>query len=101
MSSNSSTSSPPLLLEWLAGGVSNAITSGFLNPLDVAKTRIQTTSASLSTLGKLRWALSGLYSEGGIVGLWKPTGDAEQRTSDRFLRTSARTREYLLWTGKS
>jgi len=62
----------PLALEWLAGGSANAITSAILNPLDVSKTRIQTTTANLSPLGKLRWALRGLYTEGGITGLWRP-----------------------------
>lgn len=57
-----------LLLEFLAGGLSNAITSAFLNPLDVCKTRLQTAASPLS----LRETLRSLYAEGGLRYIFLP-----------------------------
>ena len=58
----------PLFLEFLAGGLANAITSALLNPLDVAKTRMQTAQAPLS----LRGTLLSLHSEGGFRAVFLP-----------------------------
>ena len=65
-----------LLREWSAGGIANALTSGLLNPMDVAKTRLQIENAnsSKSLSGSsgisLVRTLVTLHREGGIVGLW-------------------------------
>ena len=58
-----------IFFEWLTGGIANALTSGFLNPIDIAKTRIQ-----VCTLNKksLTGTLTGIYKESGLIGLWKP-----------------------------
>jgi hypothetical protein len=73
-----------LLKEWLSGGLANAITSALLNPMDVTKTRMQTalidTQLSLNriklpsnhNLHLFKSTISGLYREGGVVGLWTP-----------------------------
>jgi hypothetical protein len=57
-----------LLLEFLAGGLANAVTSALLNPLDIAKTRMQTAPAALS----LRGTLSALHAEGGLRAVFLP-----------------------------
>ena len=81
MTHDSAISSKPhffekLSLEWASGGVANAITSSFLNPLDVAKIRMQVESMRAAKHGgpspTLARTLINLYREGGIVGLWKP-----------------------------
>jgi solute carrier family 25 (mitochondrial dicarboxylate transporter), member 10 len=60
---------PKLFREWLSGGLANAVTSAFLNPLDVSKTRLQLSGTKDKTLiGTMRQ----LYREGGLVGLWRP-----------------------------
>ena len=61
---------PELLKEWIAAGVSNALTSALLNPLDVCKTRIQMNSKFSS--GLFRKTLMDLYREGGLLGLFTP-----------------------------
>lgn len=67
-----------LLRGWLAGGLSNAITSAILNPMDVAKTRLQVERRVLQDISgtmnhlNLRSILKQLYSENGVVGLWTP-----------------------------
>lgn len=64
-----------LIKEWFAAGASNAFTSALLNPLDVAKTRIQTNAIYItksSPKGHLLDALTTLYREGGIIGLYSP-----------------------------
>lgn len=54
---------------WLSGGLANAITSGLLNPLDVAKTRMQIQQTPQSFVSTLRL----MYSEAGIWrGLYMP-----------------------------
>jgi Mitochondrial carrier protein len=58
-----------LAKEWFTGGVANAFTSAFLNPLDVAKTRAQVITVKRV---ELRVVLSNLYREGGIIGMWSP-----------------------------
>lgn len=67
---NNSIISPGILLfkEWVCGGTANAITSALLNPMDVAKTRLQSYS-SHNGLGR---TLLQMYYEGGIIGLWSP-----------------------------
>ena len=57
-----------LFLEFLAGGLANAITSALLNPLDIAKTRMQTARAPLT----LRGTLLALHAEGGLRALLLP-----------------------------
>ncbi len=56
--------------EWLCGGLANALTSGLLNPLDVAKTRLQAERNNPNST--LRSVIKQLYREGGVVGLWRP-----------------------------
>ena len=53
-----------LLKEWIAAGTANALTSGFLNPMDVAKTRLQANNSGSSLYATLRQ----LFSEGGFTG---------------------------------
>lgn len=60
-----------LVKEWFAAGFANAITSSLLNPMDVAKTRLQSTISSNHHL-TLMHVLKNLYLEGGILGLWTP-----------------------------
>lgn len=54
--------------EWAAGGLANAVTSAMLNPLDVAKTQMQTLRTGLS----LRTTLHSLYRQGGVAGVFAP-----------------------------
>lgn len=70
--SSSSTSTTTLFKEWLAAGTANALTSGFLNPMDVAKTRLQSYAPGHPAHGSLIRTLVVLYQEGGVVGLWAP-----------------------------
>jgi hypothetical protein len=62
--------------EWLAGGVANAATSALLNPLDVAKTIMQTRAPPLqqpqAPQPGLLATLSGLYRAGGLRGVYAP-----------------------------
>lgn len=50
----------PLSRLWLAAGIGNAFTSSLLNPLDVAKTRMQTNGGSLITTLRSSWIEGGL-----------------------------------------
>lgn len=64
-----------LILEFASGGISNAITSAILNPMDVSKTRMQV--ENMETIGTkskkgLAEVVMQLYKEGGLSGLWKP-----------------------------
>ena len=68
-----------LLKEWASGGVANAVTSAFLNPMDVTKTRMQTISDIATKNSTQRpnghlftSTLRALYLEGGLIGLWTP-----------------------------
>lgn len=61
-----------LIREWLAGGTANAITSSFLNPMDVSKTRLQSISIAKHQKAQLRQVFFQLYAEGGVIGLWTP-----------------------------
>ena len=63
---------PDYFKEWIAAGVSNALTSALLNPLDVCKTRIQTSPSSKFSTCLLRKEIIGLYKEGGLIGLFTP-----------------------------
>jgi len=58
-----------LFREWLAGGLANALTSGILYPMDVAKTRMQAMSKYISQ-STLKIELNQMYVTGGITGLW-------------------------------
>jgi hypothetical protein len=54
---------------WLAAGSANALTSGLLNPIDVAKTRMQTNMRNAT----LRSTLLSMSKEGGVIkGLFLP-----------------------------
>ena len=57
-----------LFLEFLAGGLANAITSAILNPLDIAKTRMQTAASPLP----LRSTLLALHAQGGLQAVFLP-----------------------------
>jgi hypothetical protein len=67
MSSTTSTDNN-LFRQWLAAGLANAFTSGLLNPIDVAKTRMQTTMLTST----FRSTLISMANEGGIKGLFYP-----------------------------
>lgn len=56
-----------LFRQWLAGGLANALTSALLNPLDVAKTRMQTGGSP-----SLRGNLASMWAGGGLRGLFWP-----------------------------
>lgn len=63
-----------LSMEWLSGGLSSAIASAALNPMDVAKTRMQILQGS-SAVGKtlrLSEVLGLILKKEGVVGLWRP-----------------------------
>ena len=58
-----------LFRQWLAAGSANALTSGLLNPIDVAKTRMQTNMRNAT----LRSTLLSMSKEGGVIkGLFLP-----------------------------
>lgn len=62
-----------LFLEWMSAGLANGIASAILNPMDVAKTRMQSiNAASSSTPLNLIQVWKILYHEAGVVGLWRP-----------------------------
>lgn len=63
---------PELLKEWLAAGLSNALTSALLNPFDVVKTRIQQYPKESNSSGLFKKTLRQLYIEGGIIGIYSP-----------------------------
>jgi hypothetical protein len=76
MSSNNDQSNPlwKLSLEWFSAGIANALSSAVLNPMDVAKTRMQAMQlhqTADASIGLVR-TFSLLYKESGIIGLWKP-----------------------------
>ena len=59
-----------LLKSWASGGLANAFTSALLNPLDVAKTRLQ--SAGRGADASMVSTFKILYAQGGLVGLYRP-----------------------------
>ena len=63
-----------LLLEFLAGGFANALTSGLLQPLDIAKTRMQTAprASSAAAAPSLLATLRSMHASGGLGGLFLP-----------------------------
>ena len=64
-----------LFREWMAGGVANAITSAILNPMDVAKTRLQIVvdkPCNKNFASVLFSTLKNAYASGGLWGLWRP-----------------------------
>ena len=74
MTADSSTAAAAgeLVRQWLAAGVANAATSALLNPLDVAKTRMQTQVRG-GGAPSLRAALAAMHAEGGVLrGLFLP-----------------------------
>lgn len=70
MENNPASHSTLLIKAWAAGGIANAVTSALLNPLDVAKTRLQSAKrgADVGMISTLRV----LYAQGGVVGLYRP-----------------------------
>ncbi len=64
-----------LTLEWMSAGLANAVSSAVLNPMDVAKTRMQAIQLSQTngnnSVSLIR-TLSVLFQESGALGLWKP-----------------------------
>ena len=54
--------------EWFAGGVANAVTSALLNPLDVSKTVMQTSTEASSFSSTLKK----LYASNGLRGVFLP-----------------------------
>ena len=59
--------SPEILFrQWLAAGIANALTSGLLNPIDVAKTRMQTSMRDAT----FRSTLISMAKDGGILRGW-------------------------------
>lgn len=81
MNNNDDLSYTYLLKQWVAGGSANAITSAILNPMDVAKTRLQ---SHLPLLSKESYSMANipnrglvsvlleLYKEQGLLGVWRP-----------------------------
>jgi len=63
-----------LIFEFLAGGLANAITSGLLQPLDIAKTRMQTAPRTSSGAAppSLLATLRSMHARGGLGGLFLP-----------------------------
>ena len=61
-----------LVKEWLAGGLANAITSAILNPMDVAKTRLQIQQKTNNAKFSISHTIKEMYQEEGLIGLWKP-----------------------------
>ena len=64
-----------IFLQFASGGIANALTSAFLNPMDVAKTRMQAEtlkSDQVLNRSNLVRTFRQLYASGGIIGLWKP-----------------------------
>ena len=67
MSSDTSFSPKGLSLEWISAAVANSFASAVLNPMDVAKTRMQAIN-NTSMIATIRE----LYGLNGVAGLWKP-----------------------------
>ena len=67
-------SDPSLAMNFISGGVANAIASAILNPMDVAKTRMQAENIKheLKVKTTLLDNFKILYRGGGLVGLWMP-----------------------------
>jgi len=62
-----------LLKQWLAAGVANAATSALLNPLDVAKTRLQTAALLPGARApSLAATLREMHAQSGLRGLFLP-----------------------------
>mmetsp|Transcript_7303 Transcript_7303/g.10875 ORF Transcript_7303/g.10875 Transcript_7303/m.10875 type:complete len:290 (+) Transcript_7303:13-882(+) len=63
-----------LFLDWASGGLANAISSSFLNPMDVSKTRMQAEERlkKCPTRTGMFATIKNTYIEGGIIGLWSP-----------------------------
>jgi hypothetical protein len=62
-----------LFLNFVSGGVANATASAILNPMDVSKTRMQAENMKGNAVKTTLFDnFKILYTQGGLVGLWKP-----------------------------
>lgn len=64
-----------ILLQIASGGLANALTSAFLNPMDVAKTRMQAETLKADQVmnrSNLVRTFRNLYASEGVIGLWRP-----------------------------
>lgn len=62
-------------LEMFTGGLSNAIASAILNPMDVTKTRMQTNlgaGQNAFSIGRFTRSVRAIYADAGVLGLWTP-----------------------------
>eukprot|EP00854_Cymbomonas_tetramitiformis_P018041 gene18041-21487_t len=62
----------PQVRECFAGGVASSIATAILNPMDVTKTRMQTSSQLTGASKGFGQTLHGIYSSQGLTGLWTP-----------------------------
>jgi hypothetical protein len=61
-----------LAKEWVSAGLANATASAALNPIDVTKTRLQAFNVSAPSQIRIWSIVNHIYSERGLLGLWKP-----------------------------